>query len=164
MQRPTAVRRGAIALVIIVGLLVAACSSGSGGSDAPTGTAAEIAQKVFDEAGVESFGQTQTLDSPEEISFFLGSTNYPPFVDTAVVQPMISIDARIMYVLEVSSDEEAADVVTQLGKDIDPNKLVCVTFTMDDVVIDSRGTVVFMVIDANTEERDALASAFKAIS
>lgn len=163
MHRPTFASRTAIAVVIFAGLLVAACSSGSGGSAAPAGTSAEIAQKVFDEAKVEPFGETQTLDTPEEISYFLGSTNYPPFTDTAVVQPMISIDARIMYVLEVATEAEAADVVKQLEVDVDPTKLVCVVFTMDDVVIDSRGTVVFMVIDANPAERDALANAFKTI-
>ncbi len=166
MHRPVAAWRGAVAIAIalIAGLLVSACSSGSSGSAAPTGTAAEIAQKVFDEAKVEPFGETRTLETPEDIAFFLGSTNYPPFVDTAVVQPMISIDARIMYVLEVASEQEAADVVKQLETDVDPNKLICVTFTMDDVVIDSRGTVVFMVIDSKAEERDALANAFKTIS
>ncbi len=38
---------------------------------------AEIAQKVFDQAKVEPFGETQTLDTPEEIAYYLGSTNYP---------------------------------------------------------------------------------------
>ncbi len=162
-HRPAFAPRGAIAVAIIAGLLAAACSSGSGGSAAPTGTASEIAQKVFDEAKVEAFGDTQTLDTPEEISYFLGSTNYPPFSDTAVVQPMISIDARIMYVLEVATEQEAADVVKQLEADVDPTKLICVVFSMDDVVIDSRGTVVFMVIDATPAEREALANAFTAI-
>lgn len=158
-----AVPRAFVASVVIASLLVAACTSSSGGSAAPTGTAAEIAGKIFTEAKVEPFGETRSLQSAEDITYFLGSTNYPTFSDTAVVQPMISIDARILYVLEVASDGEAADVVKQLEADVDPTKLICVTFTMEDVVIDSRGTVVFMVIDADPTERDALASAFKTI-
>jgi len=115
------------------------------------------------EAGVEPFGETTTLTTDQEIEFFLGSTNYPPFTDTAVVQPMISIDARILYILKVATEKEAADVVAQLGVDVDPNRLICVAFSPDDVVIDSRGTVVFMVIDSNHDERNALAEAFKTI-
>ena len=71
MHRPTFALRGSIAVAILAGLVVAACSSGSGVSAAPAGTSAEIAQKVFDEAKVEPFGDTQTLDTPEQISYFL---------------------------------------------------------------------------------------------
>lgn len=147
-------------LISVLLVLASACSSGT---SAPSGTAAEISDKVFAEAGVEPFGPTTALTSEQDIEYFLGSTNYPTFTDTAVAQPMISIDARILYVLEVSTEDEAAEVVTQLETDVDPARLVCVTFTPDDVVIKSRGTVVFMVIDANPDERNALAAAFDAI-
>ncbi|MCJ7832009.1 MAG: hypothetical protein MUP92_01000 [Actinobacteria bacterium] len=145
---------------LVLAVFTSACSSGSSG---PTGTAAEIAANTFTEAKVEPFGETTSLTSDQEIEFFLGSTNYPPFTDSAVVQPMMSIDARIMYILEVATEKEAADVVTQLAVDVDPNRLICVVFSPDDVVIDSRGTVVFMVIDSNHDERNALAEAFKTI-
>jgi hypothetical protein len=149
-----------ILVSLLVAVFVSACSSGSA---APTGTAAEIANDVFVEAAVEPFGETLALTSDQEIEYFLGSTDYPPFTDTAVVQPMISIDARILYILEVATEQEAADVVEQLRVDVDPERLICVVFSMDDVVIDSRGTVVFMVIDSNHDERNDLAEAFKTI-
>jgi len=148
-----------IPLLAIV-ILAAACSSGS---SAPSGTAAEIAGKVFATAGVEPFGETIALQSPDQIEYFLGSTNYPAFTDTAVVQPLINLDTRIMYVLVVGSSEEADAVVKQLDKDVDPTKLVCVQFSRDDVVVHTRDNVVFMVIDADHTERDALADAFTSI-
>jgi hypothetical protein len=147
-------------VALLVVLLVSACSSGS---SAPAGTAAEIAGKVFTEAGVEPFGDTISLASDEEIEYFLGSTNYPAFTDTAVAQPMISIDARILYVLKVANEKEAAEVIDQLEVDVDPDRLICVQFSMDDVAIESRGTVVFMVIDSDHEERNALTAAFDGI-
>jgi hypothetical protein len=151
-------RLAPVALAVVV--LSSACSSGS---DAPTGTASEIAGNVFTEAGVEPFGEPFSLNNDQEIEFFLGSTNYPTFTDTAVVQPMISVDTRILYILEVETEDEAADVVAQLEEDVDPTRLICVTFSVDDVVIDARGNVVFMVIDSDAAERTALADAFASI-
>jgi hypothetical protein len=145
---------------LVLVLLAVGCTSGS---STPAGTAAEVADKTFAAANVEPFGDTVALTTPQEIEFFLGSTNYPAFTDTAVVQPPISIDARILYILQVATEKDAAAVVKQLEVDVDPARLICVTFSMDDVVIDSRGTVVFMVIDANSDERNALAEAFKTI-
>jgi hypothetical protein len=149
-----------IPIIALVAVIASACSSGS---DSPSGTAAEIADKVFVEAGVEPFGEPLTLATDQDIEFFLGSTNYPPFTDSAVVQPMISIDTRILYVLMVETEGEADDVVAQLEVDVDAPRLICVTFSPEDVVIDSRGTVVFMVIDSDEAERNALADAFSEI-
>lgn len=149
-------------LLLIAAALSLACSSSSG-SDGPTGTASEITEQIFTEASVDPFGSTISLTTNDEIAFFLGSTNYPTFADTAVVQPMISIDTRMLYVLKLDSEQEVEDVVAQLEEDIDPERLICVTFTHDDVVIDSRGTVVFMTINSNPDERAALVAAFAAI-
>ena len=119
--------------------------------------------KVFDEAGVEPFGPPVTLETDEDIAFFLGSTNYPEFTDSAVVLPLINLDTRALYILEVETAAEAEEVMEQLEEDVDPNKLICVAFAPEDVIMDSRDTVVFMVIDSDHAERDALAEAFEAI-
>ena len=149
------------ALLLAVSLFAAAC--GSGGGDAPTGTASEIAGKVFTEAGVEPFGPTTSITNDQEMEYFLGSTNYPEFSDTAIVQPMISIDARMLYILKVASDKDASAVMEQLKIDVDPTRLICVAFSEDDVTMKSRGDVVYMVIDADHDQRDALTEAFEAI-
>jgi hypothetical protein len=155
--------RLAIAVVSLV-VAVAACGGGGGGgSAAPTGDATEVITATFKQADVEMWGQPVSITNDEEQTFYLGSTNYPDFTSTAIVQPMMSIDPRIAYVLETSTEAEAIATMDQLKKDIDPNKLICVTFSVDDVRQERRGTVVFMVIDSDHTERDALADAFLAI-
>jgi len=149
------------ALLLALSLVAAAC--GSEGGDAPTGTASEIAGKVFTEAGVEPFGPTTSITNDQEMEYFLGSTNYPEFSDTAIVQPMISIDARMLYILKVASDKDASAVMEQLRIDVDPTRLICVAFSEDDVAMKSRGDVVYMVIDADHDQRDALTEAFETI-
>ena len=51
----------------------------------------------------------------------------------------------------------------KLKKNVDPNRVVCVTFTLDDVAIESRGDVVFMTINTDAEQRSALVEAFLSI-
>ncbi|NQU96703.1 MAG: hypothetical protein HQ548_03525, partial [Chloroflexi bacterium] len=75
-------------LAIILAAFLAGCASGPAG---PVGTASEIVDKIFEEAGVQRFGDAQSVDTDEGMEFFLGSADYPPFADLAVVQPMISI-------------------------------------------------------------------------
>ena len=147
------------AVVMLMGA-VAACSSGP---SAPTGTAAEVADKIFTEAGVEAFGPMSALETADQIEFFLGSNAYPTFADSAVVQPFISIDTRMLYVLKASDEKDVDEIMTQLEEDIDPNKLICVTFSLEDVVIASRGDVIFMTINSDEEQRTALAAAFETI-
>ena len=56
-------------LVILVGC--------AGGQSAPTGTTAEIADKVFAAAGVESFGMSQNLATEEDNEFYCGLPGLP---------------------------------------------------------------------------------------
>lgn len=150
-------------LLIIVSALALMGAACGGGDGAPSGTAEEIAMNVFAEAGVEPFGPALSLQSDQDTEFYLGSTNYPDFVDTAVVIPLINLDTRALYILELDSADEAEEVMEQLETDVDPQKLICVTFAEEDVITDSRDNIVFMVINSDHAERDALAEAFETI-
>ena len=136
------------------------CTSGPVG---PAGAATEIADKIIAEAGLERFWDPQSLETDEDKLFFLGSADYPPFADAAVVQAMIRIDPRLLVVIRAFDPDEVRQIKSELEKNIDPNRLVCVMFSPDDVVLDSRGDVVFMAINPDAEQRAALAEAFKNI-
>ena len=150
--------------ILLAAFLAVTISAGcAGGETAPTGSAAEIADKIFTQAGVEPFGMSQTLEKDEDIEFLLGSTDYPKFADSIVVLPMISLDTRVLYIIKAANKGDIETIKTKLEENIDPNRLVCVTFTIEDVVIDSRGDVIFMTINSKPEQRTALAEAFKTI-
>ncbi|NQW18932.1 MAG: hypothetical protein HQ478_15785 [Chloroflexi bacterium] len=151
-------------VLLLTGLLAAAalvaCSSAPSG---PSGTASEIADKVFEESGVEPFGMADTIDDEDKMNWYLGSTNYSELAESAVVLPMISLDTRSLYILKANSDGDVDGILAQLTEDIDPNKLICVSFSLEDVVIESRGDVIFMTINSNVEQREALVTAFAGI-
>ena len=151
------------ALFILITILTITGFTGcSGGESAPTGTAAEIADKIFQKAEVQSFGMSQEI-SAENMEFYLGSLDYPEFADSIVITPMISIDTRVLYVIKAANKGDVETIKTRLDENIDPNRLICVTFSMEDVVIDSRGDVIFMTINSDPEQRTALAEAFNTI-
>ena len=155
------VKRAMLWLVVTSALAVlAACA---GGEAAPTGTAAEIIDKVFTQASVEPFGMSQSLATDEDIAFFLGSTDYPPFAEAVAVMPMISIDTRVLVIIKAADKGNVERIKAGLEENIDPNRLVCVTFSPQDVAIESRGDVILMTINTDAEQRTALVEAFKGI-
>lgn len=139
---------------------LAACVAGESG---PTGTAAEIADKVFMEAGVGRFGMSRTLEKDEDIEFLLGTKDYPKIADSIVVIPMISFDTRALYVIKATNKGDAEIIKTNLEDNIDVHRQFCVTFSPEDVVIESRGTVIFMTINSDPSQRTALTESFKTI-
>ena len=146
-----------ISMLSIIGLT--ACA---GGESAPTGTTAEIADKVFQQAGVQPFGMSEKL-SAENMEFYLGTLDYPEFADSVVIIPMISIDTRVLYIIKAANKGDVETIKTRLDENIDPDRLICVTFSMEDVVIESRGDVIFMTINSDPEQRIALTEAFNTI-
>ncbi len=129
----------------------------------PEGTAAEIADKIFAESGVESFGMSQDLAKAADREFYLGSADYAEFADSVVITPMISLDTRMLYIIKAADKGDVEAIKTKLEENIDPNRLICVTFSLDDVVIESRGDVIFMTINSGAEQRQALVEAFESI-
>ena len=95
--------------------------------------------------------------------FYLGSKDYPAFADSVVVLPMINIDTRVLAIIKAADKGDTDEIETELEANIDPNRVVCVTFTLEDVTIESRGDVVFLSINTDPDQRKALLDAFKEI-
>lgn len=151
-----------IMILLITMFSISGLTACSGGESAPTGTAAEIADKVFQQAEVQPFGMSEKL-SAENMEFYLGTLDYPEFADSVVIIPMISIDTRVLYIIKAANKGDVETIKTRLDENIDPDRLICVTFSMEDVVIESRGDVIFMTINSDPEQRTALAEAFNTI-
>jgi hypothetical protein len=135
----------------------------TGGESAPSGTASEIADKMFAQSGVEKFGMSDSIQDDSKKEFYLGSKDYPAFADSVVVLPMINIDTRVLAIIKAADKGDAGEIKTELEENIDPNRVVCVTFTLEDVTIESRGEVIFLSINTDADQRKALLDAFEEI-
>ena len=151
-------------LAISVLLLIAALAACGSEEQGPTGTAAEIAEKIFVEAGVDPFGPANPIATDQDMEWLLGSTEYPEFADSVAVLPLINLDTRVLNVIMAANGDEVEDIKSALDANIDPAHLICVTFALEDVVIESRGDVVFMTINSDHDQRDALVEAFRSIN
>ena len=155
-------RLASLSFALIVTLVVL---SGCGAAEsAPTGTASEIADKIFTKSGVTFRAPERlSLEKDEDREFYLGSTDYPEFADSVAVVPMIRVDTRVLYIIKASNKGDVEKIKTALKENINPDRLVCVRFSLEDVVIESRGNVIFMIINSIHEQKEALAEAFRNI-
>jgi hypothetical protein len=150
-------------LWLVVAPALAVLVACAGGAAAPVGTAAEIIAKVFAQAGVEPFGMSQSLATDEDIAYFLGSTDYPPFAEAVAAMPMISIDTRVLVIIRAADKGDVEQIKAGLKENIDPNRVICVTFSPEDVAIESRDDVILMTINTDAAQRTALVDAFNSI-
>lgn len=148
-------------VVVVLSMILAGCNPEE---SAPSGTTDAIADKIFNKSGVVFRAPERlSLERNEDKEFYLGSPDYPEFTDSVVVVPMIRIDTRLLVVIKAANKGDIEEIKTKLKENIDPTRLICVTFTLEDVVIDNRGDVIFMTINSNVEEKAALVEAFKTI-
>ena len=153
-----------VGFLLLVAVLAFSILTGcTGGDSSPSGTASEIADKVFAQSGVEKFGMSDGIQDDSKKEFYLGSKDYPAFADSVVVLPMINIDTRVLAIIKAADKGDAGEIKTKLKANIDPNRVVCVTFTLEDATIESRGDVIFLSINTDAEQRKALLDAFEEI-
>jgi hypothetical protein len=77
--------------------------------------------------------------------------------------PMINIDTRVLVIIKAADKSNVEDIKTKLKENVDPNRVVCVTFSLQDVAIESRGDVILLTINTDAEQRTSLVDAFKTI-
>ncbi len=113
-------------------------------------TASEVLNAVLETAianGVEYGGSMEGVIDENNQQWYLGSGDYPEFLDAAVYAPMMNVDVSLMVVLKVELDQ-VEDLKTTIMESIDPMRLVCVTFDLEeDVIVDSYGDTVILIIN-----------------
>lgn len=118
-------------------------------------TASEILNEVVNksiEAGVEYGGSMEGVINDDNKQWYLGAGDFPEFLDTAVYAPMMNVDVSLIVVLKVEMDQ-VEDLEATLWESIDPARMVCVTFDLEeDVVIDSYGDTVILIINKQFEQ------------
>jgi hypothetical protein len=159
MKRRLGAMKRTLWLLLAV-LLTAILVGCGGGESAPAGTVSEIADRVFAEAQVEPFGMSQMLATDADKELFLGSADYPEFTEAIGVMPMINIDTRVLVLIKAADKGDVADIKAKLKENVDPNRVVCVTFSAEDVAIESRGDVILLTINTDTAQRAALVESF----
>lgn len=121
-------------------------------------TASEILNKMINDSGAEFGGGFETVIDENNMMTYLGSADYPAFKDSAVYAPMMSIDVTLLVVVQAENIEDVDTIVEMMIENIDPHRLICVSFEYEDVAIPHMGDTVALII--NPMYKDELAAEF----
>lgn len=110
-------------------------------------TASEIVQHLVHESGAEFGGSMEDVITDDNRQWFLGAADYPEFLDSAVYAPMMNVDVSLIVVVQTSY-EDAEGLSDLIMESIDPTRLVCVTFDLEeDVVVETYGDWTVLIIN-----------------
>ncbi len=95
--------------------------------------------------------------TPDNAAYYLGKDGIG-FISAIASEPMMSTSAYSLVLLRVNENADIASIKTAIKENVDPMKWVCVGVDPDNVIVDSIGDVVFLLM--SNFQTDALHAAF----
>ena len=142
-----------ITAIVCAALLftLAACNSKSGGSAKNVeGTLSEIFTKIYDNSGVESPMTMEIVVDDTNKASMLG-TKAVKFIEGLASEAAIMTIPHSMVLLRVDKDADVDNIKKQIKDNVDPRKWICVGVDPDQVIVDSIGDLVFLVMSADAQ-------------
>lgn len=140
-------------LILIAGLLCAACGDKKESSDSPEGALTDIVASLYENAELdaefkEGLPYFDTVELTDELKSSILGTDDITYTEGVVSMPKMSSVAYQCVLLRV--DEADVETVKQTLKDnANPDKWVCVS--AETVLIESRGNVIFFIMSGKNE-------------
>ena len=144
---------------IILGILcvammfsMVACSSASGGSSNKhvEGTLSDIFKKIYENAGVESpLAMEVAVDDSNKASML--GTSAVSFLEGLASEAAIMTIPHSMVLLRVDKSSDIEATKKLIRENVDPRKWICVGVDPDQVIVDSIGDLVFLVMSENAK-------------
>ena len=139
----------AITLCIALVLAMAACGSTQGGNaKLVDGTLSEIFAKIYENADVDSLGTYEVPVDDTNKSGMLG-TDAVSFVEGLASEAMIMTIPHSMVLLRIDENADVEKIKQLIRENVDPRKWICVGVEADQVIVDSIGDLVFLVMSEN---------------
>lgn len=164
MKKNTIIIVSIIIVLIIVGAIVVfamnANNNNNGGSSnnasngASTaggniaGTLEEIMTKLYAgiaEEQLPKLSNTQLTKENEE--YYLGVSDLE-FVEGLASEPMMSSVAHSVVLVKVKAGTDIAKAKADIKEKVDPRKWICVGVEPDDVIVESKGDLIVLIMDS----------------
>ena len=142
-----------IIAVVCVAMLftLAACGSRAAGSTAHVeGTLSEIFTEIYDNADVESPMVMEVAVDDTNKASMLG-TDAVTFLEGLASEAAIMTIPHSMVLIRVDKDANVDNIKKLIKDNVDPRKWICVGVDPDQVIVDSIGDLVFLVMSANAK-------------
>ena len=140
---------GIICAVLLV--TMAACGSKSGGNSAHVdGTLSEIFAKIYENAGVEAPMTVEIAVDDANKAGMLGSSEVK-FTEGLATEPMIMTIPHSMVLIRVDKDTDIEATKKLIKDNVDPRKWICVGVDPEQVIVDSIGDLIFLVMSVDAQ-------------
>lgn len=152
-------------------LSLAACKADNaeqtGSSAKLEGSLEEIMDKIYETAEIDdSFRDYVTNRTTKEVvtaernEYYLGSADIE-YKEALASEPMIQPGAYSLVLVRVNEGADIDKIKTQIKENVDPNKWICVRVQEENVIVDSIGDIVFLVM--SDDQAKPLHDAFLAL-
>ena len=158
-------------LAIVTVFILAGCAEAAPDADDDNtsfeGSLEDILAKIYDTAKVtDSFrdyikdGLMTVAITPENVSYHLGKDTID--FDSAIAsEPMIQPGAYSLCLVRVKGGADIEQIKTDIKESVDPRKWVCVGVEPSNIIVDSIGDVIFLVM--SDDQAKPLHNAFVAL-
>ena len=151
-----------IAVVILVAALVAAVIFLLPKAEPNVeGTLEEIMTKVYADIPEDERPMMlmNTEVNEENVEYFLGTTEVE-FESALASEPAIGSIAHSVVLVRVKDGANVEAIEEKIEKSINPRKWVCVGVEEDDVIVESEGNLIALIMIEDEKTRDRIEEAF----
>ena len=135
-------------ICIAMALSVAACGGSNGAVKNVEGTLSEIFKKIYAESGVESPMLMEVAVDATNKASMLGS-NDVTFTEGLASEAAIMTIPHSMVLIRVDKSVDVEKTKQLIRDNVNPRKWICVGVEADQVIVDSIGDLVFLVMSAD---------------
>lgn len=144
-----------IIMFLLVGIIVlsaVACTTANEEVNVPeiTGTLEEIMEQLYEGMAESKPNTVITVVTDENMKYYLGTADVE-FAEAIASEPMISSIAHSVVILRVTEGTDIEDVKTKIKENVDGRKWICVGVEEDEIVVDSIGNLVVLIMDKDYE-------------
>jgi len=123
------------------------------------GDLSTIVQKIYEGTEIELPNTADTLLTEENEAYYIGTTD-ALYTEGLASEPMMSSIAHSVVLLRVEDGADIDQIKADIKAKVDPRKWICVGVEQENVVVDSIGNLVILIMSENST---ALHDAFKAL-
>lgn len=157
------------ALAIVLVLSLSACGNKTTSKDTNLeGSLEDLITKIYDTADLDDefreyvVGRSEFTEiTSENIEYYLGTDDIE-YQEGLVSEPMIQSIAFSLVLLRVKEGADVDAIKTSIKENVDPRKWICVGVEDENVIVDSIGDIVFLVM--SDDEAQNLHEAFLNLS
>ena len=125
------------------------------------GTLEEIMSKVYEKVPEDDrpMALTNIEVNEENIVTFLGTSDIE-YESILASEPMVSSIAHSVILIRTKEGADVGAIKTKIKENINPRKWVCVWVEDDDVIIDSKGDLIIVIMVEQEEIRTLIQEGF----